>query len=64
MRDFVDPFWAYVRDASFRQDGLLSAYWRWAKFRWQWQKTLRADSLNNPMRYNAQTDKYFWFSPP
>jgi hypothetical protein len=60
VRDFIAPYWAYVRDHYFRPEGLVSGYWRWAKYRWQWHRTLRSDASSNPMRYDAQSDKSFW----
>jgi hypothetical protein len=64
MRDFVAPYWAYARDTYKHQEGLITAYWNWAKRRWQWQQALSADSPTNPMRYDAATDKRFWLPPP
>jgi hypothetical protein len=64
MRDFVAPYWGYARDTYKHQEGLITAYWNWAKRRWQWQRALSADSPSNPMRYDAATDKRFWLPPP
>jgi hypothetical protein len=64
MRDFVAPYWAYVREIQRHQEGRISAYWGWAKRRWQWHQALSADAPTNPMRYDATTDERFWFPPP
>lgn len=64
MREFIAPYWAYVRNKQQREEGFINAYWQWAKRRWQWQQALRADAPSNPMRYDAATDKRFWLPPP
>jgi hypothetical protein len=64
MREFVAPYWAYVRDTYWQKDGVIHAHWQWAKHRWQWRQALRADAPGNPMRYDAVSDKRFWLPPP
>jgi hypothetical protein len=63
--DFIATYWAYVRDAFWKREvGSMRAWWRWAKHRVQWHWRLRANGPDNPLRYDAVTDKGYWLPAP
>ncbi len=62
---FIATYWAYVRDAFWREElGLARAWLRWAKHRLQWHWQLRKGGKDNPFRYDAATDRSYWLPVP
>ena len=53
--DFAGTYLAYVRDAKWRDEGVMRAYYKWARFSFQWPRLLRSDSDENPFRNNVES---------
>lgn len=53
--EFAGNYLSYVRATKWRQDdGLLRAYFKWARFSFEWPRFLRGDDPKNPFRNGAQ----------
>lgn len=62
---FIATYWGYTRDTIWREElGLARAWLRWAKHRLQWHWKLRKGSTENPLRYDAATDRSYWLPAP
>lgn len=62
---FIATYWAYTRDAFWRQElGPVRAWLRWTQHRLQWHWRLRKGSTENPLRYDAATDRSYWLPEP
>lgn len=65
QQSFIATYWAYVRDSYWKAElGALHAWARWVKYRLQWHWWLRSGSDKNPIRYDAATDRAYWFPAP
>jgi hypothetical protein len=50
-QSFIGQHWSYVRDTSWsREDGTVSAWWRWLKLTLAWHLRVRRSGEQNPFR--------------
>jgi hypothetical protein len=59
---FLATYLAYQRDTVWRANGVVAAYAKWLRHRIEWARFFAPGRRGNPFRYDAATDRNYWFA--